>query len=109
MRSNIDPQLIRIHDRCIGAMQSREMYIHDGNHPGNVAAMREHVDLLRLVELIPERVRTGIPGSMQPQVALIRNLAHHIAHVIQPARYQATWVARSDRHDEIAYDVTPPP
>lgn len=107
-RSNIYPELIHVSDRSVSTMLLCKVQVHDSNHAWYGAPARENIYLLRLVELIPQRVHARIARAVQPDVSLISDIAHHEANVVHSARYQTTRMTGPNRHDEISDGIAPP-
>src|SRR6185437_13330961 len=106
--ANIHPELVHVHDGRIAPVLRSEVKVVDRDNARNGALRRQHFYLLRLMELIPERMGGDISHATQSQIALIRYLAHNEPDMIEPARNQPARVTAAHGQQEIAQLVAMP-
>jgi hypothetical protein len=93
MRADVDPQVLDSFGSIVCRAAAPEVRAFHCEHPGNesldVATMPNDVNPLTFMELIPERAAPAIARWMNPQVALLGDLADGIADLVDAARQNA--------------------
>jgi hypothetical protein len=75
------------------------------HRPGHETLCRDHDHRLALMGLIPESTAWAAPYPAQLQVAIVSNVAHHVASLIQRTRDQAPWTTAPERHEQIPQGI----
>jgi hypothetical protein len=81
--------------------------VRDRHHAGDITATRQHMHLLRLVKLIPERMRRDA-GAMQAHKPVVGDLTDHKTGNVHRTRHHASWCATADTANQVAHDIALP-
>jgi hypothetical protein len=81
---------------------SRQMDGHRPHRPGHETLPSNDDHRLALMGLIPQGTAWATSYPAHLQVAIIPDVTHHVARLVQGARHQTPWTVAAEPHEQIS-------